>query len=112
MEGSTPFTVKSGFVDGYHVLVVEGELDMDDAPTLDAAMDACPDEIPLVIDLTSVTFIDSTGIHTLLRERETGRPAAVVRAPDSNVARVLDIVDAQGTLPVFDDLDAARSVIG
>jgi hypothetical protein len=35
-----------------------------------------------------------------------------VRAPDSNVARVLDIVDARGTLPVFDDLDAARSTLG
>ena len=113
MEGS-PFTlsVSSRRLDTCQVLVVEGELDMDDAPKLDAAIEACTDEVPLVVDLTSLTFIDSTGIHTLLRERDSGRPAAVVRPPDSNVARVLDIVDPLRTLPVFDDLDAARSVLG
>jgi hypothetical protein len=36
----------------------------------------------------------------------------VVRAPDSNIARVLDIVDAQRTLPVFDDLHSAVRRLG
>ena len=114
MEGSSPFvlSIKSGFLEGCRVLVLEGELDMDCASQLDVAIETCTDGRPLVVDLTSLTFIDSTGIHTLLRERNSSRPTAVVRAPESNVTRVLDIVDARGTLPVFDDLDAARSTLG
>jgi anti-anti-sigma factor len=114
MEGSRPFalSVRSGFLEGCHVLVVEGELDMDHAPELDAAIETCSDGLPLVIDLTSLAFIDSTGIHTLLRDRDSARPVAVVRAPDSNVARVLDIVDAESTLPVFDDLASAVRQLG
>jgi anti-anti-sigma factor len=111
MDGST-VSVKSGLLEGCHVLLLEGELDMDDAPTLDAAIDSCTDGLPLVVDLTAITFIDSTGIHTLLRDRDSVRPAAVVRLPDSNVARVLDIIEAQRAIPVFDDLAAACRLLG
>ena len=114
MEGSSPFalSIKLGFLEGCHVLVLEGELDVDDAAQLNAAIETCTGGLPLVVDLTSLTFIDSTGIHTLLRERSSSRPAAVVRAPDSNVSRVLDIVDAEKALPVFDDLASAVRQLG
>jgi len=114
MEGSSPFvlSIKSGFLEGCRVLVLEGELDMDCASQLDVAIETCTDGRPLVVDLTSLTFIDSTGIHTLLRERNSSRPTAVVRAPESNVSRVLDIVDAEKALPVFDDLASAVRQLG
>lgn len=101
------FSVTRGFLDGCRVLVLEGDLDAADAASLDAALDACLDGLPVVVDLSSLSFIDSSGIHTLLREREAGRPAAIVRAPGSNVSRVLDIVELHKTIPVYDSVMAA-----
>jgi anti-anti-sigma factor len=110
MNGTTQieaFTVTCGFLDGCRVLVLDGELDAAEAGTLDAAIDGCSDGLPVIVDMTSLAFIDSSGIHELLRERETGRPAAVVRTPGSNVARVLDIVELQNEIPMYDGLAAA-----
>ena len=114
MDGTTcieAFSVTPGFLDGCRVLVLEGDLDAAEAEKLDAAIAACTDGLPVVIDLSSLTFIDSSGIHTLLRERDGRRPAAVVRAPDSNIARVLDI-EVHKTVPVYDDVAEAVERLG
>jgi anti-anti-sigma regulatory factor len=58
-----------------------------------------------VVDLTALTFIDSSGL--LLRKRTEGRPAALVVAPESHVARVFDIVCATKSVLVCSDLQAA-----
>ena len=71
------FSVTEALRGGCCVLVLEGELDMAEAPTLDAALDARTDGLPVIVDLTSLTFLDSSGL-----------------IPGSNVARVLDLVDA------------------
>jgi anti-anti-sigma factor len=97
------FSVTRGFLDGCRVLVLEGELDAAEAQKLNAAIETCADGVPVVVDLTSLSFIDSSGIHALVR----GRPAAIVRAPESNVARVLDLVEVQKTIPVYDDMTQA-----
>jgi anti-anti-sigma factor len=45
-----------------------GELDMNTAPTLSHQLQAARDDgITAVLDLSDVTFIDSTGLHLLLR---------------------------------------------
>jgi anti-anti-sigma factor len=63
--------------DGLHVLV-EGELDVATAPLLgDALRQAeAADPARLVVDLTGVTFIDSTGLRALLEAhaREQDHP--------------------------------------
>jgi anti-sigma B factor antagonist len=106
------FSVTEALRGGCCVLVLEGELDMAEAPTLDAALDACPDGLPVIVDLSSLTFLDSSGLHVLLRDREAGRLAAVVRIPGSNVARVLDLVDATKALQVYDDVALAVEQLG
>ena len=89
---------------GCVVLVLEGDLDLTGAPKLEAAFDACADGLPVVVDLSGLRFIDSAGLHALL---EHGRPTALVREPESSVARVLDIVSADDALPLYDEVDAA-----
>jgi anti-anti-sigma factor len=89
------------------VLVLEGELDMAEALMLEAALGACGDNLPVVVDLTSLSLLDSCGLDVLLRNRASGRPAAIVRAPGSSLARVLDIVEADKTIPFYDDLTEA-----
>lgn len=50
------------------VVRVEGELDVATAPVLDEAMERAEatDAATIVIDLTGVSFIDSTGLRALL----------------------------------------------
>jgi anti-sigma B factor antagonist len=68
-------------------VAVLGELDIATAPSLDDAVLGLEDARPglLVIDLTGVSFIDSTGLSVLLtasnRAREQGRRLVVVRPP-------------------------------
>jgi anti-sigma B factor antagonist len=82
---------------GRHVIAVDGELDMTAAPDLRAAIGAAIDAgaTALVVDLSEVTFIDSTGIGVLLAarhrlQRSGGSLDLVCTEP--NVLRVLEIV--------------------
>ena len=106
------FAITPTVVDGCRVLVLEGELDAAQAPTLTEALDHGTDGLPVIVDLTALTFLDSSGIHALLRDGEGGKPAALVRAPASNVGRVLDIVDAKKAIPLYDDLPEATRALG
>jgi len=101
------FAVTAAFRDGCQVLTTSGELDIRTAPELHAALDRDIDGLPVIVDLTALTFIDSSGLHTLLRNHQDGRLAALVSAPDSNVQRVLDLVEAHKTIAIYDDLTTA-----
>ena len=101
------FAVTAAFRDGCQVLTTSGELDIHTAPKLRAALDGDVDGLPVIVDLTALTFIDSSGLHTLLRNHQDGRLAALVSAPDSNVQRVLDLVEAHKTIAIYDDLTTA-----
>ena len=106
------FTVTPTVRDGCRVLVVEGELDVETSPELDAALEAAGDE-PLIIDLSSVSFVDSSALHVLLKDRNGGRrPDAIVRERGSNVGRVLDIVKADKAIPLYDDVATAVEKLG
>ena len=77
------------------VIVAEGELDIMGAPRL---LEALPREgtTPIVIDLSAVDFMDSTGLRALLEARtaaaEAGRGFGLA-APSAAVTRVLELVD-------------------
>ena len=59
---------------GSTVLRVCGELDLASAMKFDAAIqDAEENGGPIVVDLSEVTFVDSTGLGTLLRARRRER---------------------------------------
>src|SRR5436190_4874718 len=97
---------------GVRVIMVEGDIDMSESASLDAALDASMDGLPVVVDLTSVVFLDSAGLHALLRERAGSRLAGIVRTQASSAGRALDIVDAKKAVPLFDDLASALGRLG
>ncbi len=107
-EFSATPTVRAGCL----VLVVEGELDLEEAQKLDAALAACTGDRPVIVDLTAVTFLDSAGLHTLLQERTFGHVAGLVRARGSNVGRLLDIVGVVNAVRLYDDLPHAIGDLG
>jgi anti-sigma B factor antagonist len=79
-------------------LVVQGELDMDTGPRLQAEIDRAHAAAPavLVLDLRGVTFFDSTGLQIVLDAevhcRESGRELLVL-AGDGEPRRVLELAD-------------------
>ena len=97
---------------------LSGELDLAGAP---GAGDAIEEGVPssargLVVDLTKLEFIDSSGIAMLfdLARRLGGRrqELRVVAVPDKPVARVLDIVEFGRAAPVHPGVDEAIASIG
>ena len=71
---------------------LSGELDMDSAPALERAFPVGCDS--LILDLEDLSFIDSTGLHALVKlaARLVGATPLVLDNVPAAVQRVLDIV--------------------
>ncbi|HEV7846670.1 MAG TPA: STAS domain-containing protein [Thermoleophilaceae bacterium] len=109
----TPLAVERSQSDGYAVLTVDGELDIATAPRMIAALNEALADMaaPLVVDLTSVVFMDSTGLALLMNARRRamrlGQGFAIV-CPGGPIARVFEIADMVGSLRVCPDRESAR----
>jgi len=98
------------------IVAPTGEYDLSNVDALNDALEtALSDETTsCLLDLSGVSFIDSTVIHTLLRwakeaqisEREA--LAIMVGGPDTTAARVLELVGLLKRLPVFATREAAK----
>jgi anti-sigma B factor antagonist len=90
----------SASTEGWYVISVGGELDMNAAPSLSVAVEAAFQRgtTTMVLDLDEVTFIDSTAIGVMLAARErllrSGGSFEVV-CSQPNVVRVLEIVGVE-----------------
>ena len=101
--------------DGVEVLRATGELDVTVVP---AVLPRLPRIVAgatgVVLDLTDVTFCDSSGIRLVDRlARECARSDAafrVVAPPGSSGRRILDLVGVAGDVTV-DDLPAAMEAV-
>ena len=105
--------VERSRVDGYELLAVEGELDIATAPRMISALNEAFAELttPLVVDLSSVDFMDSTGLALLMnayrRVRRRGHGFAIV-CPGGPISRVFEIADMVESLNVCPDRASAR----
>lgn len=95
------------------ILRLEGELDLAGAPRLTAAVEAWPASPaagrPLVLDLSGVSFMDSTGVRVLVDAARTARQdeqALALLNPSPAVTRVLDLVDLRRSFVEIADLEA------
>ena len=75
---------------------LRGELDMATADELDKCLDrlarACPETI--VIDLSQLTFCDSSGLNAFVSWRRRAEDAGyrlVLRSPQPNVQRIMEL---------------------
>ncbi len=101
------FSITTERADDCQIVTVRGELDELNAEPLEQILDDCRDGLPVVVDLSAVSFVCSASLHVLLKQRGGARPVLV--GPNHNVAKVLDIVDVNRTTEVFQDLTAARA---
>jgi anti-sigma B factor antagonist len=85
------------------VLVVHGELDITTSHLLDEALVRARDTDPvrIVVDLHAVSFIDSTGLHVLIRhacaERSCGRIRLTQASPQAQ--RLFELSGVLDCLP-------------
>jgi anti-sigma B factor antagonist len=72
---------------------LRGEVDMSNAHEVEAIVLRMSEAGgPVVVDLSDVTFIDSSGVRTLLRAAETERGCLILHGEQPNVGRVFDII--------------------
>jgi anti-sigma B factor antagonist len=105
-----PFRVQVQKVDGETVVLASGELDLATTGELRSCLtELRGGEQPVRLDMSGVEFMDSSGLHTLIRATEDfaadGSRFKIV--PSVPVLRVLELVDLQHRLPL--DHDAARA---
>ena len=103
-------------LNGDAVLRVVGEVDASTSPMLhEACLDLASISDRLVLDLSGVTFMDSSGLHVLIRlHHREGTTSVVVRNPSGQVLRLLQITDLasrflERPVPETDGADTART---
>jgi len=89
-----------------HVIELIGELDLDGAPRMEEELlrVEATDVASIVVDLSRLEFIDSTGLRLLVMAAErcaTDRRLALLRGP-KQVHRVFEITDLVDRLPFAD----------
>lgn len=98
--------------DGLLVVALAGEMDIANAPQLTARLaelgTAGQDRV--VIDLSKLTFIDSSGINALVsaaKPIEAAGGRVIVAAPSPHIQQVFDIVHLSEVVPIEQSLEAA-----
>ncbi len=110
-------TVRSRVADGWTVLSVEGEVDLYSAPVLrDAALAATESGVDhVVLDLTAVPFMDSSGLGVIVaclkRLRQIGGELALVSPPSSPPTKLLSLTGLDHAIPTHATLDQAVAAV-
>ena len=99
--------------DGFVHVSLLGELDLSTVGKVQEELRRVERSSPptVVIDLSRVTFLDSTGLRCIVtadeRARDEGRRLVIVRGPDP-VQRVFSITRLEERLEMVDDVAAVR----
>jgi anti-anti-sigma factor len=112
---SADLTLDSVSRDGCALLTVGGEVDLGTAGELsDAAIAAMQDISPqLVIDLSAVTFMDSTGLKVLLAMHKRADLAGgrlVLVGLTRSVDKVITVTGLDQTFHITDSVDSALTM--
>ncbi len=85
------------------IVVADGQIDSHTSPFLDDALAAMAPGARVSIDLSRVTFVDSSGLRVIVRahkrQREGGGSLVLV-APSQTVVKLLDITGLTAELDI------------
>jgi len=98
-------------LDGRIVVHVAGEVDLANAPELDQQLATVMGQSPtqLVVDLTEVTFMDSTGLGVLVRALKRSRELEIrldLIVTNERVLKVFGITGLDTVLPIHSSMDS------
>lgn len=108
-------TVATRAAGGILIVSPEGEADLENAPTLAAALAQADTSARIVVDLSGVSFADSSAMAVLveLANRARGGGGALhLAAPRPHVRRVLEMTRLTLVLPTFDAVAEAVAAFG
>jgi stage II sporulation protein AA (anti-sigma F factor antagonist) len=111
------FAVQTHITGRTALLTVSGELDLVSRPMLEHSIDQLLESDPelVIVDLRGLDFMDSTGLHVLVRAhndaQEAGRRFALVRGREP-VQRLFDLTGVSDSLTVVESPDQALEVPG
>jgi anti-anti-sigma factor len=116
MTGPAPFEIDDAGVGDAPGVVVRGEIDINTCAALEEALEQGIRESvgAFIVDLCGVEFIDSTGIHVLLRARDLlGREdrALVVVCPFGRVRRVFELSGSSELFVLFASREEAAAAL-
>lgn len=103
--------------DQIRVLALAGEIDLHFAPVLRALLEEKRDKPieALVLDLSAVGFIDSSGIAAIiehLRSATNRRMKFCIGGMSQAVKEIFEVINLQKAMPVFETREAALQAIG
>jgi anti-sigma B factor antagonist len=107
MELNTELTP---FADGWLTLSVEGEVDLSNVGVLEEVLQKVFEDRTdhLVVDLTDTSFMDSTGLRSLIlsgqRFGEAGRSLALVVSPGP-ISRLIDVTGLGDSVRIVSEPD-------
>jgi len=113
-EGAGLFGIDARVEGPEVVIMLRGELDLATAPMLSDALFSAIREgrRRIVIDLAGLTFMDASGVHAIAVARRAqleGAGELVLRRPEANVRRLLDILDLDHWLEPQEGVSIDRS---
>ena len=107
MGDGVDFAAEAETLDDCVVVRVVGELDMASSPDFETTLLSVTPDVPVVIDLGSCTFLDSTGIGVIAAAvRRSPRVSIVATSPA--IVRVLQITALDTMVTVHPTLEDAR----
>jgi anti-sigma B factor antagonist len=109
-----PFSISSERTGLVHRITPVGELDLATVPKLREEFEAVfsdGDAEVIVVDLTKLDFIDSTGIHALLEMNAVCEHTERLRIVNGSppVVRLIDIAGVRDHLPIITSADDPRA---
>ena len=111
-RGSRIASVTMGEVNGVCIATLDGDIDLAVVDRVGAELDgaAGPAVPSLVVDLTSVTYIDSAGVHLLFKlanRRHAGGGTTRLAVAAGPVRRVLELTGVEAALAMDSSVDQA-----
>jgi anti-sigma B factor antagonist len=111
------FSVGRQVVGGFPVVSVRGEIDVYSAPALkDAVTDVLsPDHSAVIVDLTDVGFLDSTGLGALVAARTSATDSdmrLLIVSDRDRILKLFRITGLDGVFEIFPTVDQAVEALG
>jgi anti-sigma B factor antagonist len=108
--------LKESHEDGVVIFALSGAIDLHYAPTLRSLFQSklnerCP---ALIVDLSAVDFIDSTGLATLIEyHRDAGAHGGIfsLAGINPNLKAIFDVVQLEKVLAIFPTVAEAKAAI-
>jgi anti-sigma B factor antagonist len=103
--------------DDMTVIAPSGELDLESTRSLGGELSQAVGDASreLVLDLSRVSFMDSTALGAILRAhtqlRRQGRPMAVVAPRDDSVNRLFEVSGVSRELRLYETREAAQEAL-